>query len=68
MWSTAPVYELIKEQKRIRNNELDDATASKGVQIYRQYFSNIRPVVDDIIKRFERTLKELKETSGSLPF
>ncbi|MGE5343756.1 MAG: motility associated factor glycosyltransferase family protein [Candidatus Omnitrophota bacterium] len=60
MWSSAPIFYFIKSSKRIRDHELNASTIREGIDIYKTYFLNIKPLVEDIIKQFGQTSGELE--------
>lgn len=59
IWSTAPIYHYLREYKEIRGRQLDQATITKGLDIYRKYYRNLKPLARDIIKQFKITAKKL---------
>ena len=65
MWSAAPVYHFLKEYKRLHERELDEDLIKMSFNIYEDYFRNIQPLVEDIIKQFKRTARRLTEVEGS---
>lgn len=60
IWSAAPIYHYLKEYKEIRGRQLDQATFTKGLDIYRKYYRNLKPLTKDIIKQFKITAKKIQ--------
>ncbi len=63
MWSSAPYYYFLKEYHRLRKKELDQNTITRGLDLYREYFNGIKPLVEDIIKHFRLPdIQDIKES------
>lgn len=60
MWSAAPIYNFMKDYRRIRNNDFNPATLKEGCRIYHTYFKGISPLVKDIVRQLEKTIRALK--------
>jgi tRNA (guanine-N7-)-methyltransferase len=65
MWSASPIYHFLKKFKRIRNQSLNESTIRESFEIYEDYFHNIQPLVEDIIKHFKRTMGRLVKLVSS---
>lgn len=59
LWSLAPIYNFLKEFKRIEQKQLDESYIRQNVKLYTAYFRNIKPLLEDIIERFKETRDHL---------
>jgi len=61
MWSPAPIYHFLREFKNLRQAPLVSQTLQKMFDNYKNYFANIKPMLEDILKHFNQTSQKLKE-------
>jgi hypothetical protein len=59
MWSASPMYHFLRNYNRIRGRQLDKNTIDKTLNLYRSYYRNIKPMVEDIVKQFDKTARRL---------
>ncbi|MCP4149755.1 MAG: motility associated factor glycosyltransferase family protein [bacterium] len=52
IWTLAPIYNFLKEYRRIEQTEPQNTYIEKSLRLYLDYFEGIIPPVEDIIKRF----------------
>ncbi|HLP61965.1 MAG TPA: hypothetical protein VK186_24190, partial [Candidatus Deferrimicrobium sp.] len=56
MWSLSPIYYFLKGYKRVEHRESDIAYLEQSIRLYKTYFQDIKPLVEDIIERFKETI------------
>ncbi len=59
MWSAAPMYHYLKEYKSIRARQLNETTVRKGLELFANYFRNIKPLLKDIVRQLEKTKEKV---------
>lgn len=55
MWSPAPIYHFMKAYQRLHNSPLTNTTINETLGIYRTYFSNIKPILEDVVFHMTKT-------------
>jgi len=59
MWSPSPIYYFLKGYKRVEHRESDRSYIKESVRLYKTYFQDITPLLEDIIERFKETTESL---------
>ncbi len=59
MWAVSPIYHFLRQFKKIEHRKLDESYFKENIKLYKTYFHNIKPVMEDIIARFKETAKKL---------
>ncbi|MDQ1352511.1 MAG: hypothetical protein QG657_2817, partial [Acidobacteriota bacterium] len=59
MWSPSPIYYFLKGYKRVEHKESDGSYIKESIRLYKTYFQDITPLLEDIIKRFKETTESL---------
>ncbi len=59
MWSPSPIYYFLKGYKRVEHKESDHSYIKESIRLYKTYFQDITPLLEDIIKRFKETIESL---------
>lgn len=59
MWSLSPIYHFLKQYKHIEQKGLNEAYVKESIKLYKTYFQNIKPLLEDIIRRFKEVSEEL---------
>lgn len=59
MWSPSPIYYFLKGYKRVEHKESDQSYIKENIRLYKTYFQDINPLLEDIIKRFKETIESL---------
>lgn len=60
MWSVSPIYHFLRQFKKIEHQQLNDTYFKENIKLYKTYFHNIKPVLEDIVARFKETSEKLR--------
>lgn len=59
MWSVSPIYHFLRKFRQIEHRRLNETYFKENIELYITYFRNIKPVIEDIVKRFKATAEKL---------
>lgn len=59
MFSEAPIYELLKKSEKIKSLGVSEKMVLEMVELFISYFSQLSPLLDNVIGSFKRAMEEL---------
>lgn len=64
MWSQGPIYNFLKQSAKLKGQMLNETNLPAYVQVFNDYFKKLVPLVTAIVKRFDTTVTDLKESTA----